>query len=75
MSKPNPDTVNTLIDATLVTLASAAPGCSASEVVSAVFTIADRLLKISLDMPGVNVEPFRVVLADMYALLPKETVN
>jgi hypothetical protein len=72
MSSPNPANVDQLVEAILDALMSAVPGATENEVVSAVFTTADRLLRVCVDTPGVNIDPFRTVLADMYALLPAE---
>lgn len=72
---PKPEIVRLLVDTMLHSLETIDGGYTVSELMSAAFTVTDSLVASIADVPGVNLEPIREMLATMYARLPRETVN
>lgn len=69
-----PEKVSQMVDAALNGLTSAAVGSTATEVISAAFTLADRSLSVALEI-GVDRRSLRSVLETMLMRCADETVN
>jgi hypothetical protein len=73
---PNPAAVEALVDSMLVVLGEQGEAAhTINDTLSAVFTLTDRLLRVCVDYPGVNVEVLRNAVADLYQIFPPETKN